>query len=117
MLDIRVEKTTSPKELPGKDNPLVFGTIFTDHMFIMNYTKGTNNFGSSGGGEWDNSYNSLDSNNIRTQNQNIAHTHSQVAHTHSVSGGKVTDASASNASSSHSTIPNYKYVYMWERTA
>ena len=41
MLDIRVEKTTSPKELPSQDNPLVFGTIFTDHMFIMNYTEGT----------------------------------------------------------------------------
>lgn len=40
MLDIRVEKTTSPKELPGEDNPLKFGTIFTDHMFIMNYEEG-----------------------------------------------------------------------------
>ena len=45
------------------------------------------------------------------------HTHSLPAHTHSVSGGKVTDASASNATSAHNTIPNYKYVYMWERTA
>lgn len=40
MLDIRIEKTTTPKELPSKDNPLVFGTIFTDHMFIMNYETG-----------------------------------------------------------------------------
>ena len=45
------------------------------------------------------------------------HTHSQVAHTHSVSGGKVTDASAANAGSAHNTLPNYKYVFMWERTA
>ena len=40
MLDIRVEKTTTPKALPTKDNPLTFGTIFTDHMFIMNYETG-----------------------------------------------------------------------------
>lgn len=37
MLDIKIEKTLSPKELPSDDNPLVFGTIFTDHMFMMNY--------------------------------------------------------------------------------
>jgi branched-chain amino acid aminotransferase len=40
MLNIRIEKTKTPKELPGADNPLKFGTIFTDHMFIMNYTTG-----------------------------------------------------------------------------
>jgi branched-chain amino acid aminotransferase len=37
MLNIRIEKTTSPKELPSAENPLKFGTIFTDHMFIMDY--------------------------------------------------------------------------------
>lgn len=37
MLDIKIELTKTPKELPGKDNPLKFGTIFTDHMFVMNY--------------------------------------------------------------------------------
>jgi len=37
MLDIRVEKTKTPKELPAKDDPLGFGTIFTDHMYIMDY--------------------------------------------------------------------------------
>ena len=37
MLNIRYEKTTTPKELPKEDNPLAFGTIFTDHMFIMDY--------------------------------------------------------------------------------
>lgn len=37
MLNIRYEKTTAPKERPTADNPLVFGTIFTDHMFVMDY--------------------------------------------------------------------------------
>ncbi|MBQ2402692.1 MAG: hypothetical protein II314_01990 [Prevotella sp.] len=40
MLNIRIEKTNNPKEIPGKDNPLKFGTIFTDHMFVMNYEEG-----------------------------------------------------------------------------
>ena len=40
MLDIKIERTKAPKKLPEKDNPLVFGTIFTDHMFIMDYTSG-----------------------------------------------------------------------------
>jgi branched-chain amino acid aminotransferase len=37
MLNIRYEKTAIPKELPAQDNPLRFGTIFTDHMFVMDY--------------------------------------------------------------------------------
>ena len=38
MLDIKITKTTSPKAKPtGK---LVFGKLFTDHMFLMNYTRG-----------------------------------------------------------------------------
>ena len=40
MLDIRVERNTNPKPIPSKDNPLKFGTIFTNHMFIMNYEEG-----------------------------------------------------------------------------
>ncbi len=40
MENIRIERTTCPKEKPGKDNPLVFGTIFTDHMFEMDYEEG-----------------------------------------------------------------------------
>ncbi|MBQ9990997.1 MAG: branched-chain amino acid aminotransferase [Lachnospiraceae bacterium] len=40
MLTIRYEKTTSPKPLPTPENPLTFGTIFTDHMFIMDYEEG-----------------------------------------------------------------------------
>lgn len=40
MLNIRYEKTQNPKPIPGPDNPLTFGTIFTDHMFMMNYKEG-----------------------------------------------------------------------------
>lgn len=40
MLDIKVTKTTAPKQKPAADQPLGFGKIFTDHMFIMNYTEG-----------------------------------------------------------------------------
>ncbi|MCL2253043.1 MAG: branched-chain amino acid aminotransferase [Lachnospiraceae bacterium] len=39
MLNIRIEKAPAPKLLPEADNPLIFGTIFTDHMFIMDYTE------------------------------------------------------------------------------
>ena len=37
-MDIRIEKTTSPKAKP--QGPLGFGKIFTDHMFMMDYTEG-----------------------------------------------------------------------------
>ena len=40
MLDIRLELTKEPKEKPAKGAPLKFGHIFTDHMFVMNYTEG-----------------------------------------------------------------------------
>lgn len=40
MLNIKIEKTQTPKALPAANDPLKFGTIFTDHMFIMNYDKG-----------------------------------------------------------------------------
>ncbi len=40
MLDIKITKTTEPKQKPSSDQPLGFGKIFTDHMFIMNYTEG-----------------------------------------------------------------------------
>lgn len=39
MLSIKTEKTTAPKALPAQDDPLTFGTIFTDHMFIMDYEE------------------------------------------------------------------------------
>lgn len=38
MLDIKITRTTSPKAKP--EGPLGFGRIFTDHMFIMDYTQG-----------------------------------------------------------------------------
>jgi len=38
MLDIKVTRTTQPKEKP--QGPLSFGKVFTDHMFLMNYTEG-----------------------------------------------------------------------------
>ena len=40
MLDIKIVKTTEPKAKPAKDQKLGFGKIFTDHMFVMNYTEG-----------------------------------------------------------------------------
>lgn len=40
MLDIKIQKTASPKKIPVKGEKLGFGHIFTDHMFIMNYTEG-----------------------------------------------------------------------------
>ena len=40
MLDIKVTKTTCPKAKPADESKLGFGKIFTDHMFIMNYTEG-----------------------------------------------------------------------------
>src|SRR5690606_12723200 len=36
--DIRIELTNQPKEKPN-DDELVFGTIFTDHMFVMDYDR------------------------------------------------------------------------------
>ena len=38
MLDIKITRTTTPKAKP--EGSLGFGKIFTDHMFMMNYTKG-----------------------------------------------------------------------------
>lgn len=40
MLDIRFEQTTNPKTIPGPEDPLTFGTIFTNHMFVMDYETG-----------------------------------------------------------------------------
>ena len=40
MLNIRVEKTAAPKAKPAPGTKLGFGHIFTDHMFVMNYTEG-----------------------------------------------------------------------------
>ena len=40
MLDIKIVKTATPKAKPESGAPLGFGKIFTDHMFVMNYTEG-----------------------------------------------------------------------------
>ena len=34
MLDIKITRTTSPKEKPQDETKLGFGKIFTDHMFF-----------------------------------------------------------------------------------
>jgi len=39
-MDIKVTKTTTPKEKPKDENKLGFGQIFTDHMFLMDYENG-----------------------------------------------------------------------------
>ena len=39
-MDIKITKTTTPKAKPAPGQPLGFGKIFTDHMFVMNYTEG-----------------------------------------------------------------------------
>jgi len=39
-MEIKVQRTTSPKQKPQDESKLGFGQIFTDHMFLMNYTKG-----------------------------------------------------------------------------
>lgn len=39
MLNIKIERTTAPKTKPDYSK-LGFGNYFTDHMFLMNYTKG-----------------------------------------------------------------------------
>ena len=40
MLDIKIELTKTPKAKPVPGQKLGFGKIFTDHMFVMNYTEG-----------------------------------------------------------------------------
>lgn len=40
MLNIKIEKAQILKEKPKKGEPLGFGHIFTDHMFVMDYTEG-----------------------------------------------------------------------------
>jgi len=39
-MTISITKTTAPKEKP-LDKNLQFGKLYTDHMFLMNYTEGT----------------------------------------------------------------------------
>ena len=39
-MEIKITRTTTPKQKPAPGQPLGFGKIFTDHMFVMNYTEG-----------------------------------------------------------------------------
>ena len=40
MVNIKIEKTQNPKQKPKEGEKLGFGKIFTDHMFVMDYTEG-----------------------------------------------------------------------------
>ena len=40
MLDIKVTRTAAPKQKPQDESKLGFGKIFSDHMFLMDYTAG-----------------------------------------------------------------------------
>ena len=39
-MEIKIELTKNPKQKPADESKLGFGTIFTDHMFVMNYDEG-----------------------------------------------------------------------------
>ena len=39
-MEIKITKTTNPKQKPADESKLGFGNYFTDHMFIMNYDEG-----------------------------------------------------------------------------
>ena len=38
-MEITITRTTAPKQKPSTDG-IPFGTYFSDHMFLMNYTEG-----------------------------------------------------------------------------
>ena len=40
MLDIKITKAATLKAKPADETKLGFGKIFTDHMFLMEYTRG-----------------------------------------------------------------------------
>lgn len=39
-MNITITKTTAPKEKPADESKLGFGTIFTDHMLVIDHTEG-----------------------------------------------------------------------------
>ena len=39
-MEIKITKTTNPKQKPADESKLGFGKYYTDHMFIMNYDAG-----------------------------------------------------------------------------
>lgn len=40
MMNIKIEKTKNPKRKPDENEDIAFGSVFTDHMFIMDYKVG-----------------------------------------------------------------------------
>ena len=40
MAELKIERTKTPKAKPADESKLGFGTIFTDHMLLINYDKG-----------------------------------------------------------------------------
>ena len=40
-MEIKIEKTKTPKAKPADENALGFGKIFTDHMLLMEYSADT----------------------------------------------------------------------------
>ncbi|MBQ1472347.1 MAG: hypothetical protein IIZ31_00930 [Lachnospiraceae bacterium] len=40
MLEITVTRSTQLKQKPADESALGFGRLFTDHMFVMDYTEG-----------------------------------------------------------------------------
>ena len=40
MLDIKITRNPNPKPKPQDETQLGFGKLFTDHMFLMDYTLG-----------------------------------------------------------------------------
>ncbi len=36
-MEIKIQKTATPKQKPTDESNLGFGKIFTDHMFVMDY--------------------------------------------------------------------------------
>ena len=41
-MEIKIQKTTHPKEKPAKGAKLGFGSVFTDHMLLMDYLRDRN---------------------------------------------------------------------------
>ena len=39
-MEIKITKTTNPKQKPEDQSKLGFGKFYTDHMFLMNYDEG-----------------------------------------------------------------------------
>ena len=39
MQEIKIELTKTPKQKPADQSKLGFGTIFTDHMYVMPYNR------------------------------------------------------------------------------